>query len=82
MSRVRTGGRAEAQSHLDKAREFLDAARAALEARWHNAAALDRLLGQEDRAQYDSRSVTASDAQAAVRCATVLVEAAERALAR
>jgi hypothetical protein len=130
LSRVRTGGRADALSHLDKAHEFLEAARAALDAGWHNAAAssavtaginakdalcfelagqsvaaddhrsavgelralgpagqepataLDRLLGLKDRAQYDRRGVTATDAQAAVRRATVLVEAAERVLPR
>lgn len=128
MSRVRTGGRAEALSHLDKAREFLHAARSALDAGWYNAAAssavtsginakdalclalagrtaaaddhksaadelrslgpagrepataLDRLLGMKDRAQYDRRSVSGTDARAAVRRAAVLVEAAERAL--
>ncbi|HEY4027672.1 MAG TPA: HEPN domain-containing protein [Candidatus Dormibacteraeota bacterium] len=130
MSRVRTGGRAEARAHLDKAREFLDAARAALDASWHNAAAssavlaginakdalcfalagrnvaaddhraavnelralgapgrepataLDRLLGLKDRAQYDQRGVTATDAQAALRRAGTLVEAVERVLAQ
>src|SRR5215831_14619405 len=39
MSRVRIGGHAEAVAHLNKAREFLSAARAALDAGWHNAAA-------------------------------------------
>jgi hypothetical protein len=39
MSRVRIGGRTDALAHLDKAREFLAAARAALDAGWHNAAA-------------------------------------------
>lgn len=38
MSRVRTGGRAEALAHAAKAREFLDAAGPALEAGWRNAA--------------------------------------------
>jgi hypothetical protein len=128
VSRVRTGGHAEARAHLDKAREFLAAARAALDANWHNAAAgsavtaginakdalcfalagrstaaedhrsavaelrglgqagrepavaFDRLLGLKDRAQYDRRGVTGTDAQAAVRRATTLVEAARRAL--
>jgi len=128
VSRVRTGGRPEALAHLDKAREFLDAARAALDAGWHNGAAssavsaginakdalcfavagrataaddhssavaelrslgaagvdpgnaLDRLLGLEDRAQYDRRSVGPADAQAAVRRAVTLVAAAETAL--
>ena len=128
MSRVRTGGRPEALAHLDKAQEFLNAARAALDAGWHNATAssavsaginakdalclamagrttaaddhrlavaelrelgqagiepgnaLDRLLGLKDRAQYDRRSVGASEAQAAVRRATTLVDAAELAL--
>ena len=128
MSRVRAGGRTEAVAHLVKAQEFLSAARAALDAGWHNAApssavlaginakdahwfamtgrataaddhrsavvelrslgsagaepgnALDRLLGLKDRAQYDRRSLGASDAQAAVRRAATLVQAAERAL--
>jgi hypothetical protein len=128
MSRVRTGGQAEAQAHLDKAREFAEAARAALDAGWHNAAAsnavtaginakdalclamagrttaaddhklavselrslgpagaepgnaLDRLLGLKDRAQYDRRSVSATEAQAGIRRAVTLVQAAERAL--
>jgi len=39
LSRVRIGGRAEALAHLNKAREFLGEARAALDAHWHNAAA-------------------------------------------
>lgn len=97
MSRVRTGGRADAIAHLGKAQEFLDAARAALNANWHNAAAgsavtaginakdalsLDRLLGLKDRAQYDRRSVTATEARAAVRRATTMVEAAKRALSQ
>jgi len=124
VSRTRLGGRAEALDHLRKAQEFLDAARAALDARWHNAAAssavtaginakdalcfasvgrsiagddhkaavgelralgpagresavaLDRLLGLKDRAQYERRSVTATDARAAVRRAATLIEAA------
>jgi hypothetical protein len=128
VSRLRTGGRTEALAHLDKAREFLDAARASLDFGWHNATAssavsaginakdalclamvgrttaaddhkfavaelrslgpagaepgnaLDRLLGLEDRAQYDRRGVGAAEAQAAVRRATTLVQAAERAL--
>jgi hypothetical protein len=128
MSRVRTGGRSEARAHLGEAHEFLNAARAALDAGWHNAAtssavsaginardalcfamvgrataaddhrsavaelrslgkvgaepgnALDRLLGLEDRAQHDRRSVGATEAQAAVRRASILVQAAERAL--
>lgn len=46
------------------------------------ATALDRLLGLKDRAQYDRRAVTATDAQAAVRRAATLVEAAQRALSR
>ena len=46
------------------------------------AAALDRLLGLKDRAQYDRRGVTATDAQAAVRRAAILVEAAERMLSQ
>jgi hypothetical protein len=127
LSRVPTGGRAEALAHLAKAQEFLDAAHA-LDARWHNAAtsnavtaginakdalcfatvgrsaaaddhksavtelralgtvgreaamALDRLLGQKDRAQYEQRAVTAVDAQAAVRRAGTLVETARRLL--
>src|SRR5207253_9609503 len=45
-----------------------------------SAAALDRLLGLKDRAQYDRRSVTATEAQAAVRRATTMVDAARRAL--
>lgn len=128
MSRTRFGGRAEAVAHLEKAREFLDAARAALTARWHNASAsnavtaginakdalcyalagrsaaaddhrsavaelralgppakeavnaMDRLLGMKDRAQYDRHSVTAVEAQAAVRRAETLVQAATRVL--
>jgi hypothetical protein len=128
LSRVRTGGRAEALAHLDKAQEFLQASRAALDARWNNAAAssavtaginakdaicfalagrstaaddhksavtelralgptghepataLDRLLGLKDRSQYDRRGVAATDAQAAVRRATTLVDAARRTL--
>jgi hypothetical protein len=130
VSRVRTGGRAEALDHLGKAQEFLAAARAALDAGWHNAAAssavtaginakdalcfalvgrstagddhkfavaevralgpagrepaiaLDRLLGLKDRAQYDRRSVTATDAQAAIRRAATLVEAGVATLLR
>jgi hypothetical protein len=130
VSRVRTGGRSEARAHLAKAQEFLDAARAAVDANWYNAAAssvvlaginakdalcfalagrtvaaddhraavnelralgapgreaataLDRLLGLKDRAQYDQRGVTATDAQAAVRRAGTMVEAAERILAQ
>lgn len=39
MSRVRLGGRAEAIAHLHKATEFLEAAKAALEFNWSNAAA-------------------------------------------
>src|SRR5205807_1244841 len=39
VSRVRTGGRADATAHLGKAQEFLEAARAALDAKWHSAAA-------------------------------------------
>lgn len=39
MSKVRTGGSREASAHLDKAREFLAAARSALDAGWPNAAA-------------------------------------------
>jgi hypothetical protein len=113
---------------LNKAQEFLDAARTALEAGWHNAAAssavtaginakdalcfgtvgrsaasddhrsavaelraigstgkepaiaLDRLLGLKDRAQYDRRSVSLTEAQAAVRRASGLVEVARRLL--
>jgi HEPN domain-containing protein len=128
VSRVRTGGRPDALAHLGKAQECLQAARAALEAGWHNAAAssavtaginakdalcfalagrstagddhrsavnelrtlgsagrepaiaLDRLLGLKDRAQYDRRGVTATEAQAGVRRAATLVEAAEREL--
>lgn len=38
MSRVRLGGRSEALAHLNKAKEFLEAAQAALEAGWNNAA--------------------------------------------
>ena len=38
VSRVRTGGRAEALAHLAKAQEFLEAAQAALDALWLNAA--------------------------------------------
>ena len=119
----------EAWAHLDKAREFLAAARSALDAGWPNAAAssavtaginakdalciakagrtiaaddhtaavaelrslgpmggepanaLDRLLGFKNRSQYDRRSICATDAQSAVRRATTLVQAAERALA-
>lgn len=130
MSRVRTGGRAEAAGHLDKAREFLAAAESALQNRWCNAAAssavtaginakdalclavvgrtaaavdhrqavaelrelgpvgreavaaLDRLLGMKDRAQYDRRSVTVEDARAAVRRAATLVQVAEGVLSR
>ena len=125
---MRTGGHAEALAHLDKAQEFLEAARVALDERWHNAAAsnsvlaginakdalcfasvgrssagddhksavnelralgsagrkastaLDRLLGLKDRAQYDRRGVTATDAQAAVRRAVTLVETAKHVL--
>jgi len=44
------------------------------------ATVLDRLLGLKDRAQYDRRGVTAGDAQAAVRRASVLVDSAERLL--
>lgn len=44
------------------------------------AVALGRLLGLKDRAQYDRRSVTATDAEAAVRRAAVLVEAVQRVL--
>src|SRR5579859_6858540 len=39
LSRVRTGGRAEARAHLEKAREFMQAADAALREGWPNAAA-------------------------------------------
>lgn len=39
MSRVRTGGRVEALAHLHKATEFLNAADAAAESGWWNAAA-------------------------------------------
>ena len=76
MSRVRTGGRSEALAHLGKAREFLDAARAALDAGWHNAAASsavsagvnakDSTSGRAAAAD-DRRSVAATDARAAVR---------------
>jgi hypothetical protein len=130
VSRVRTGGRAEALAHLAKSREFLAASIAATDAGWHNAAAsnavtaginakdapcfvltgrsaaaddhraavgelralgplgrepagaLDRLLGLEDRAQYDRRGLTASDARAACRRAATLVDAATGALRR
>lgn len=44
MSGVRTGGRAEALAHLDKAQEFLAAARAALDAGWTNATASNAVL--------------------------------------
>jgi hypothetical protein len=128
VSRVRIGGRAEALAHHGKAREFLQAARAALDSGWNNAAAssavtaginakdaisfvlagrsaaaddhkfavselralgpagreaataLDRLLGLKDRAQYARRGVTDTEAQAAVRRATTMVDAAGRAL--
>jgi HEPN domain len=128
MTRLRTGGSTEALAHLDKAREFLAAARSALDAGWPNAAtssavtaginakdalciaragqtisaddhkaavaelrslgptgvepadALDRLLNLKNRSQYDRRSVSARDAMGAVRRATTLVQAAERAL--
>lgn len=129
MSRVRTGGRAEALAHLNKAKEFLDAADAAGESRWWNAAAsnavtaginakdalcfalsghstaaddhraavaelralgapgreaataLDRLLSVKDKAQYDRRDVTETDAKAALRRAHTLVRTAEQAIA-
>jgi hypothetical protein len=121
VSRVRTGGRAEAVAHLDNAR-------AALDAHWYNAAvssavtaginakdalcfaligrstaaddhrsavtelrsvgqvgresaaALDRLIGLKDRAHYDRRGVTATEAQAADRRAVTMVEVADRVL--
>jgi hypothetical protein len=44
VSRVRIGGRAEALAHLDKAQEFLEAARIALDERWHNAATSSAVL--------------------------------------
>jgi len=105
VSRVRTGGRAEAVAHLDKAQEFLDNAKEALcfaliggstaaddhksavtelrsvgQVGRESAAALDRLLGLKDRAQYDRRGVTATEAQAALRRAATMVEAADRVL--
>jgi hypothetical protein len=46
------------------------------------ATALDRLLGLKDRAQYDRRGVTATEARAAMRRATILVDAAERILSQ
>jgi len=128
LSRARTGGRAEALSHLGKATEFLEAAAAAVDHGWYNAAAsnavtaginakdslcfalvgqsaaaddhkaavkelreasvhtreaaadLDRLVAMKDRAQYDRRDVTASDAKAALRRAKRLVGLAEETL--
>lgn len=129
MSRVRTGGRAEALAHLHKGVEFLDAAEAAAASGWWNAAtsnavtaginakdalcfalagrstaaddhreavaelralgeaarpaaaAFDRLVGQKDKAQYDRRDVSETEAKAALRRAQTMLKAAETALA-
>lgn len=70
------GRSAAADDHKSAVAELRALGPAAREA----AAALDRLLGMKDRAQYDRRSVTSTDAQAAVRRAETLVEAADRVL--
>lgn len=71
MSRVRTGGRADALAHLAKAQEFLEAAQAALDALWLNAAvssAVTAGINAEDALCFAmaGRSTAADDHKSAV----------------
>jgi HEPN domain-containing protein len=71
MSRVRTGGRAEALAHLHKAHEFLNAAETAAESGWPNAAASNAVTAGTNAKDavcfaLSGRSVAADDHRAAV----------------